>query len=418
MNRRQFVSMLAAASSTSLVSPNRAFAVPGGPIKVGLMAPLTGVAAGNGKEAVEGFNLYFAEKGKTIAGREIEILVEDDASNPNTALQKARRLVEESKADFLIGNVLANTGIAVAEYASTSGVPYFIPIIAADDLTQRKRIPNVIRVAGFAASQLSRPLADYAYKKRNFRKVVTIAQDYTFGHEQCGGFAQTFSQLGGEIPLQLWNPLNTADFGPYLAQIQALKPDAVFASELGADGNRFLKQWSAFGLKDSIALLGAVNLTDQAVIRTLGAEAEGVITSAHYAEGNDAPATKAFVETYLKAYDRLPSLMSFSFYSAAIWLAEAIKKVDGKVEDRPAFLKAVREVVLTDSPLGRPVHLDEYGNPIYDIFIREVKRRPDGRLWNVPIEVYPNVSQFGDVAPETYMKQPPYSRGFQGVKKS
>src|ERR1700761_2758046 len=101
MNRRQFVSMLAAAGSTSLISPNRALAIPGGPIKIGLMAPLTGVAAGNGKEAVEGFNLYFTTNGKSIAGRDVEILVEDDASSPNTALQKARRLVEESKADFL-----------------------------------------------------------------------------------------------------------------------------------------------------------------------------------------------------------------------------------------------------------------------------------------------------------------------------
>jgi branched-chain amino acid transport system substrate-binding protein len=78
----------------------------------------------------------------------------------------------------------------------------------------------------------------------------------------------------------------------------------------------------------------------------------------------------------------------------------------------------VRKVVLKDSPLGRPVRLDDYGNPIYDVFIRNVVKRPDGRYWNVPIETYPNVSQFWTYKPEEYMKQPPYSRTYQGIKKS
>jgi branched-chain amino acid transport system substrate-binding protein len=52
------------------------------------------------------------------------------------------------------------------------------------------------------------------------------------------------------------------------------------------------------------------------------------------------------------------------------------------------------------------------------VFIRETKARPDGKFWNVPIEVYPSVSQFGKYDPEVYMKQPPYSREFQGIKKS
>ena len=112
------------------------------------MAPLTGVLAAGGKEIVEGFNLYWELNGKKAGGREVQIFVEDDGSNPDIALQKARKLTEQTKVDFLVGNLLANTGLAVAEYAKTNGIPYFIPVIAADDLTQRARIPNVIRVAG------------------------------------------------------------------------------------------------------------------------------------------------------------------------------------------------------------------------------------------------------------------------------
>ncbi len=419
MDRRTFVKSGTALSGLAAFGAfDQARAQGTGPIRIGLLTPLTGVVASGGKEIAEGFNLYWDQVGRKIGNRDVEIIVEDDGSNPDIALQKARKLTEQTKVDFLIGDLLANTGLAVAEYAKTTGIPYFIPVIAADDLTQRKRIPNVIRVAGYTASQMPRPLADYAYKKLGLRKIVTISQDYTFGHEQCGGFSQVFTELGGSIVAQHWNPLNTQDFSPYIAQIQATAPDAVFAMETGADATRLIQQWSSFGMKGKIRLLGAQNATDQSVIRTLGAEAEGIISSAHFAEGGDAPATVKFVAEYQAAFKKLPSIYGFSHYSAAMWLAEAIKSIGGNVEDRPKFLAAVRKTVLTGSPLGRPVRLDDYGNPVYDVFIRDVVKRPDGSYWNKPIETYPNVSQFWTYKPEDYLKQPAYSRTFQGIKKS
>ena len=419
MDRRTFVkSSSALGGLAALGSFTQVRAQGTGPIKIGLLTPLTGVVAAGGKEIAEGFNLFWDQVGKKIGNRAVEVIVEDDGSNPDIALQKARKLTEQTKVDFLIGDLLANTGLAVAEYAKTVGIPYFIPVIAADDLTQRKRIPNVIRIAGYTASQMPRPLADYAYKKMGLRKIVTISQDYTFGHEQCGGFAQVFTELGGTIVAQHWHPLNTQDFSPYIAQIQSAAPDAVFAMETGADATRLIQQWSNFGMKGKIKLLGAQNATDQSVIRTLGAEAEGIISSAHFAEGGDAPATVKFVADYQAAFKKLPSIYGFSHYSAAMWLSEAIKSINGNIEDRPKFLEAVRKTVLAGSPLGRPVRLDDYGNPVYDVFIRDVVKRPDGTFWNKPIETYPNVSQFWTYKVDDYLKQPSYSRTFQGIKKS
>lgn len=419
MDRRRFVKTSAALGGLALSgSMHNALAQSGTPIKIGLLTPLTGVVASGGKEIAEGFNLYWNQVGHKVAGRDIQVITEDDGSSPDIALQKARKLVEQEKVDFLVGDLLANTGLAVAEYVKGNGVPYFIPVIAADDLTQRKRIPNVIRVAGYTASQMPRPLADWAFKKKGMRKIITISQDYAFGHEQCGGFAQVFTELGGTIVAQYWTPLNTQDFSPYLAQIQSANPDAVFAMQTGADATRLIQQWDNFGLKGKIPLLGAQNFTDQSVIRTLGAESEGIITSAHFAEGSSLPATKKFVTDYDALYKHLPSLYGFAHYSAAMWIAQAITAVHGNVADRAAFLDAVRKVVLTNSPFGNAISLDAYGNPIYDIYIRQVVKRPDGRYWNVPIETYPKVSQFWTYKPEEYMKQPSYSRTFQGIKKN
>ncbi|HYZ30852.1 MAG TPA: ABC transporter substrate-binding protein, partial [Crenalkalicoccus sp.] len=294
----------------------------GEPIRMGLMAPLTGVVASGGREMVDGVNLYVDQAGRKFAGRPVELSTEDDGSNPDTALQKARRLVEQARAHFLMGNLLANTGLAVAGYVRGNGEPYFIPIIAADELTQRGRIPNVIRTAGYSSSQTTHPFGDWAYKQ-GWKKVATISQDYTFGHEQCAGFCRTFTEAGGQIAQQFWHPLNTADFSPYLGQLASLGVDAIFAMETGADATRFLQQYSAFGLKQRIPLMGAMNCTDQSVIRNLGPECEGVFSAAHFAEGSDNPATRAFVAEHEKRYSRIPSLYGFSMYSGTMWVAKA-----------------------------------------------------------------------------------------------
>jgi len=419
MDRRQFFRMsgLSVMATGLGVRPWNSASAQTAAIKIGLLAPLTGVVAAGGREMVEGTQFFFDSIGNEVAGRKIELIIEDDGSNPDTTLQKARKLVEQTNVHFLMGDLLANTGLAVANYVKDNGTPYFIPIIAADDLTQRQRIKNVIRVAGYTASQTTHPLGDWAYK-HGYRRIATISQDYSFGHEQCGGLCQTFTEAGGEIVQQFWHPLNTSDFSPYLGQLADLKLDAVFAMENGADATRLLQQYDSFGLKGQLPMIAAMNTTDQSIIRTLGPECEGIVSAAHFAEGSDNPATQKFVADYTAKFQKIPSLFGFSMYSGSMWLTKAIEKINGKVEDRDAFLDAVLGTELVDSPLGKTVKLDTYGNPIYDIAIRKVTKRPDGKFWNVPITTYPNVSQFWTYDPVTYMKQPPYSRAFQGIKKS
>ena len=416
MDRRRFLTTgLSLAGAGTLSAPWVARAQ-SAPIRIGLMAPLTGVVAAGGREIVDGFTMFWESVGMEVGGRKVELIVEDDASNPDTALQKARRLVEQAKADMLFGNLLANTGLAVANYVKGTGTPYFIPVIAADDLTQRSRVKNVIRAGGYSASQFSRPLADWALKQ-GYKKVAMISQDYTFGHEQCGGFAQTFTEGGGRIVGQFWHPLNTSDFSPYLGQVASVGADAVFAMETGADSTRLIQQYASFGLKGQIPLLGSQNAADQSVIRTMGSECEGMVTTAHFCEGADLPATQAFVKAYSAKFNKIPSLYAFSHFVGAMWVAKAIGTVKGKVEERETFLDTVLKTDLPESPLGKPVRFDEFGNPIYDVFVRKVVKNAEGKFWNVPIETYSQVSQFWKYDPATYMRQPPYSRDFQGVRK-
>jgi branched-chain amino acid transport system substrate-binding protein len=413
---RNVCAVLAALSLFTACAPPGAPGAPQkttGPIKVGLLAATTGVSAASGTDMLRGWNLYWKLHGAMVADREVQTIHEDTAGDPNTALTKARQLVEQQQVDMIVGPLFANEGLAVADYLKTVGIPGFYPIASADDITQRNRVENVLRIGGWSSSQPHHPFGEWAYEQ-GYRKVMTICSDYAFGHEVCGGFLRTFAGVkGGQLVKQLWNPLNTADFSSYLSQVQGSGADVVFAVQVGADSVRFVKQWADFGLKDRVPLLGGEVLLDQSLLRSMGPEAEGLISAGHWAEGRPARETQEYVEAYLKEYNQLPSYYAAGLYSAALWIARGIEKANGVTSDRKAFLDAIRGLEV-DVPQGH-MKLDAYGHPNQNIYIRKVERRTDGRLWNVPIKTYDNVSQFWTFDPEKFLKQPVYSRDFQGL---
>jgi branched-chain amino acid transport system substrate-binding protein len=389
---------------------------PKGPIKIGFLSPTSSTAAESAKDMTNGFQMFWDKHGMEIAGRPVEIYTEDDAGDPDVALSKARLLVEQRQVHMLVGLLFANTGLSVGEYVKDTGTPTFYPVISADDITQREKIPNVIRIAGWTSSQVHHPFGEWVYDNSECRNVYTIGSDYAFGHEVVGGFVNTFTDKGGTVAGQIWNPVGEADFSSYLATIQSAEPDCVFSLQVGAAAVRMLQSWYEFGLKDKIPFYAGEVQTDQSIIRGVVPReaAVGIISAGHFAEGRDSPATKEFVDEFYSKYDKLPGYYAPATYVAAQSIAAALESIDGNVEDTEAFLQAVRSTVLEDSAFG-PEKLDEYDNPIENVYIRETVLRDDGEVWNIVKETIPNVSQFWHYDPAEYLKQPVYSRDYQGI---
>jgi branched-chain amino acid transport system substrate-binding protein len=393
-------------AATALLAPGDAAAQ--GPIKIGFISPLTGAIAAAGKDMYSGCELYWQESGWQMAGRKVEVVLEDNEGNPAIALTKLRKLVENDRVHMVAGVILSNVAYALVPFIESQEIPTMYPINSADDLTQRKRPKWLIRT-GFSAGGNMHPFGEYASKVLGYRKIVTVGLDYAFGWETVGGFHKSFEDNGGQIVQKLWVPLNVQDYSPYLTQIKK-DADAVFVVALGRWTLLFAQQYAASGLRGRIPLIAGGTYTDEHVLPQLGDESLGVVSAHHYSASLDTPANHRFRAAFEKAYNRTPSFYSENCYTGARIINEAVRAIGGKVEDRAALMAALRKVAVTDAPRG-PVEMDPYGNPTQNIYIRKVER-VGGKLQNTVVYTYPHVSQFWKYNPEEFLKQPVYSRDF------
>ncbi len=383
-----------------------------GPIKVGLLVPETGPLAANGKDMINGFQLFFEEQNYRLAGREIKFIIEDDEGKPATGLTKARGLVEGQGAHLVTGPLSAAVGYAVAPYIDGKKIPAIYPIVSGEDITQRKRSPYIVRT-GWSSAQPSHPFGKWVYDNLKYKKIAMIGYDFAFGWEVAAGFHRTFEEAGGQIVQKLWPPLGTADFGPYLAQLRR-DVDAIYAVFSGADALRFAKQYADAGLKGRLPLIGGGTFTDEHVLRSMGDEAIGIVTALHYSAALANPANKKFAQAYEAKFKQVPSYYSEGTYVSGIALKAALEATGGDIENVDKFLAALRKVDLTDASRG-PMRFDDYGNPIQNIYVRKVER-VGGRLQNTVIHTFPNVSQFWTYKPDEFLKQPVYSRDYPPCK--
>lgn len=387
-------------------------AVAQGPIKIGFLSPISGAIAQAGKDMYSGCELYWQERGMQIAGRKLEVILEDTEGQPATAVTKLRKLIDSDRVNLLAGVILSNVAYALVPPIEAAGIPTIYPINSADDLTQRKRPTWLVRT-GFSASGNMHPFGEYAAKVLKYRKVVTISLDYAFGWETVGGFHKAFEDNGGQIIQKIWVPLNIQDYAPYLAQVKR-DADAVFVLALGRWSVLFSKQYADSNLKGRVPLIAGGTHTDEHVLSQLGDAAIGVISAHHYSAALDTPANRKFRAAFEKAYSRSPSFYSENCYTGARVIEEAMKAVNGRVEDRAALMAALRRVEITDAPRG-PVKIDAYGNPTQNIYVRKVEK-VGGVLQNTVIHTYPAVSQFWTYDPQKFLEQPVYSREFPPCK--
>ena len=409
-HRKSLVAALAALAAAALVAAPAA--AQSGPIKVGFLTVDSGPLAAGGKQMEQGIQLFLKERNGMLSGRKVELTMADTGGKPALAKTKTEELVERDQVNVIIGPLAAFEALAITDYIKQAEVPIISDSAAAEDLTQRRPNPWFVRAVATSA-QPNHPLGDYAAKELHMKRMAMIADDFAYGQEGASGFQRAFEDAGGKIVQKLWPPLNTTDYGPFIAQIKR-DVDGIYAGFAGANGLRFLKQYEEYGLKGKIPVLASMTTVDEGVLKSMGDDAVGVTSTGWYSAAIDTPENKKFVAAFRTAYGTDPGYYSMGAYLAGLFLEEALKTTGGKIEDKAAFMKALRAVKLADSPLG-PVSLDEHGNPVFTIYIRKVEKQ-DGRLVNAVIHSYPKVSQFWTYDPQKFLAAPVYSRDYPPAK--
>jgi len=380
-------------------------------IRIGFIAPMTGIFAQIGKDMVNGFQMYLDEHDGKLGGAGVKFIVEDDLGKPDNAVLTARKLVLQDKVNMFVGGLLASTGYALAPVSTEEKTLYIASVPAADDLTQRQagKYPYFFRTT-WSSSQPNHPLGQWACDQ-GYRKIVTIGADYAFGYESVGGFQKAFEDCGGKIIQKIWPPLGTKDFGPYIPTIDR-DADAIYTLMVGPMSLQFPKQLRNSGFKKPV--IGGGTSYDEFVLPFMGDEVIGDVSSLMYSAAIPTPKNEAFVKAYRAKYGKVPSYYSEANYTTAQIIDEAIRKAGGKYPGPDNFVEIMSGLKI-DAVRG-PVSFEDR-NPVENIYIKKVERKqmfgyPKAELWNVVIKTYPQVSQYWTYGKEKFLKQPVYSRDF------
>jgi branched-chain amino acid transport system substrate-binding protein len=406
VSRRVFAAG-AAASATFGLAPAIAQVAP---FRIGLLTVKTGPLAQGGIQMEQGIAVFLKEKANILAGRKVELISADTGGNPAGAKTKAQELIERDKVNVVLGPLAAFELLAITDYVRESQTP-LISMAAAEDVTQRRANPFLVRTSASSA-QCCHVLGDFAAKDLAYKRVATIAEDTAFGYEQMAGFQRVFEGDGGKVVRKLWPPLVTPDYTPYIAQIANV--ECVVSGFAGSNPVKFMRAYADLGLKAKIPMIAGWTALDDALLRSLGDEALGVVSAHWYAADFDSEANKRFVAGMLKDYGVLPGGYSAGLYIAGQCVEAAIKMLGDKADDRKALADALHKISLSDTPRG-PVKFDHLGNVIGDVFIRRCERRK-GQLVNTVIKRYPNVSQFWTYDEKEFLANPVYARDYPPAK--
>lgn len=379
-------------------------------IKFGAIAPITGAFAGLGSDTIDGIVMALEEADYQVAGYEIELFTEDTAGDTGQLLTGLDALATRDEVDVILGPVLGGEGMATVDWAADTDIPIIVTYSAPEDLTMRERRDNVVR-SGWTGSQVMFDFGEYVADELGYESVVIIGQDYAFPHDQAGGFMKGFYLGGGQRVERIWHPVGQDDYSSIFATMPR-DVDAALIITGGDDAIRFVTQWFDFGMDAEMPLLTSANTVEPTVLPQIGDIAEGLLSSMHFAEGIDRDEFIEWAERYEDRFNQVPSAASEHGYVAARMALLTLEELDGDVDDRQRFMEVVRGIEMPDAPRGS-FYLDEYGNPVQNVYLKEV-RTVDGRLTNVVIDTFEEVSQFGPFEdyPDFYMSLPPHTADF------
>jgi len=319
-------------------------------IRIGVVTPLSGTYAGIGQQVKWGLDLAAAQinAGGGVMGRKLELIYEDEEANPAVAVQKAEKLFQVNKVDFLTGTVNSGSTLAVGQLAERNNRLIATTVSFADSITADKCSPNVFRVNARAGMQ-SAALADWLAQTKPNANVFYLGPDYEMGRSTVAAFKSAAEAKGSKTVGEVFAPLDNKDYSPFFGQIRAARPAVIYTSVAGNDTVRLLSQMDEFGLNRNVQVVGASGTVTSQNLPAIGKAADGFVTGVGYSTSLDSAENRKFVADFEAATMNQPDLYGADSYGVLFFYKAAVEKARSVDTDK---LREAMRGIQWPSPQG------------------------------------------------------------------
>lgn len=351
----------------------------GGTIKIGVLASLTGALESYGKQTQRGFDLgieYATNGSMEVNGKKIEIVYEDTETKPEVAVQKATKLLEDDKVDFLVGSSSSGDTLAVLPLAEEYEKIMVVEPAVADSITGTEFNDYIFRTGRNSSQDAYAAAAAIASKGV---KIATFAPDYSFGWDGVKAFKTAAEKLGADIVLEEYADPAATDFTSNLQKVIDAKPDYLFVVWAGANS-----PWNQIadlkiqekGIKIST---GAPDIIALKFMNPL-IGMEGFSVYYHTLPQNDV--NKWLVDEHQKRFNEVPDLFTPGGMSAAISIVEALKKSQGDADAKK--LIDIMEGMSFETPKGKMTFREEDHQALQSMYSIRLEQQ-EGVDYPVPV---------------------------------
>ncbi len=342
------------------------------PIKVGLITDLTGSLAIYGELIERSFMLGMeyatgsaGEDGVyQLDGCEIQVLVRDDQSNPETTATVARELIEVEQVDLLVGTVSSGATATLQEIARENDIVLIVAPAAANAITGANFDEHTFRVS---RNNYQDAVNQCEYMTEEYDTFVQIAPDYSFGWGGAQGFRDACTYFGGEfVADDIFAPADTTDFTPYMEQILDSGAEAWIVTWAGGGFIPMMEAAADLGVLDEMAL-GTAFINNDLIPVFFGNAVGTTAGILYHYTAPDNPINDWLVEQIQTRYGVPPDLFDADGMNAALAVVEALKASGGNTET-DALIDAL-EGMEFDGPKGKIYLRPEDHVAIQDMYI-------------------------------------------------
>ena len=346
-------------------------------LRIGFINSYSGPSAVLGNAQLNGFMLGLESEGwkkdgDKLGGVPTTLVTGDDLQKPDVGLQVVQKMLKNDKVHIVAGVFWSNVLAAVVR-----------PVVEAQRImlttnagSSQTAGPNCSRYfvsTSFSNDQFSEALGKLMTDD-GVKSAYVLAPNFQGGKDMVAGFKRTFNEAG--IVGQTLFKFGETDFQPYISEVRARKPEAVFVFAPGGMGISFMRQWAASGAGADTKVY-SVGLIDWVTLPPIGGAALGTYHTNPYDPTSTSPENQEFVNAYKAKFNAMPDFYSANAYDGARLIASAVRATGGKVDDRLALAKAMRDVPFKS--VRGPFKLNVNGIPIQNWYKREVVTAADGK---------------------------------------